>query len=223
MVTVVPTHRSTLRRRRRHSAATPRGVRRGGSQDPALQRLPGGCVRGEGLASRAGDFRERLAQVLSHWDSTASVEQRWASGPDRADTAMLGIVARLRADGVRVALATNNKRISRFMSSVLGYSSTFDIFYTRAISAMQNRFEYFFPCAGRSVSSMGGAVSGRSAGSEAARARLNRSLPSFPGASGRDRYWAYDHASDRPRQAASRFRIRASAAGAGARLQVTPQ
>jgi putative hydrolase of the HAD superfamily len=98
------------------------------------------CLTGD------GDFRCALDGVLRRWNSEVRLEEAlrvWTLiDPDEA---VLGVVRRLRARGVRVALATNQQaHRAAFMSEELGYADCFDrLFYSCELGHAKPALGYF--------------------------------------------------------------------------------
>lgn len=124
---------------------------------PALLALAGDGARAEELLADifaaekpcltgVQDFETALAEVLLRWNCATNVAealQIWTM-VERNDQ-ILNVISRLRADGIHVALATNQQaHRADFMSKQLGYAKLFDdLFYSCELGQAKPDPEYF--------------------------------------------------------------------------------
>jgi putative hydrolase of the HAD superfamily len=93
-----------------------------------------------------GEFKSSLAKVLKRWNSAASLSQAlnvWTM--IAPDDAVFGLIRKLRANGVLVALATNQQKYrADFMLNELGYANEFDyVFCSCDLGHAKPDQEYF--------------------------------------------------------------------------------
>lgn len=115
--------------------------------DPNKQGFLNEVFAAESLYMEGGDgFPDALSDVLRRWRVSAAVEEALALWNDiEVDAGVLGVVQQLRANGLTVALATNQQSVrARYMREALPYQASFDeCFYSCFIGAAKPRLQFF--------------------------------------------------------------------------------
>ncbi|MEX1993212.1 MAG: HAD-IA family hydrolase [Steroidobacteraceae bacterium] len=92
------------------------------------------------------DFRLTLAEALARWGRADALDEALAVWTEiEPDPHILEVVAELRRNEIRVALASNQQAIrAKFMSEELGYAAQFDhLFYSCLLGHAKPSTEYF--------------------------------------------------------------------------------
>lgn len=92
------------------------------------------------------DFRRTLTEALARWGRADAVDEALAVWTEiEPDLHILEVVAELRRNDIRVALASNQQAIrAKYMSQALGYAEKFDhLFYSCVLGHAKPSAQYF--------------------------------------------------------------------------------